>query len=74
LEDFPNAKTSAKSVASVASVARRFGVNVPKRPQVNNVEELKLSLEIAEARIAELEAQMADLEAYVGIEVQEEAA
>ncbi len=47
----PNAKTTAKSVASVASVARRFGVDVPKREHSNPSE-----------KIAELEAKVADLE------------
>ena len=37
---FPNAKTSAKSVASVASVARKYGVDIKKRPTVNPTEEL----------------------------------
>lgn len=31
LKKFPNAKTTARSVASVASVARRKGIEVPKR-------------------------------------------
>ena len=61
LEEFPNAKTSAKSVASVASVARRFGVAVPKRPTVNNTEELKQMLELAEAEIERLKAQIEEL-------------
>lgn len=47
----PSAKTTAKSVASVASVARRFGVYVPKREHSNPSE-----------RIAELETKIADLE------------
>jgi hypothetical protein len=38
---FPDAKTTAKSVASVASVARKYGVNIAKRPTVKPTEELE---------------------------------
>lgn len=54
LERFPDAKTTAKSVASVASVARKYGVDIAKRPSANPSE-----------RIAELEARIAELEAQL---------
>jgi len=38
---FPDAKTTAKSVASVASVARKYGVDIAKRPSVKPTEELE---------------------------------
>lgn len=62
LEQKPDAKTTAKSVASVASVARRYGVSVPKREHANPSE-----------RIAELEARVAELEAELEM-LREEAA
>lgn len=37
---FPEAKTTTKSVASVASVARKYGQTIAKRPTVNPSEEL----------------------------------
>lgn len=46
-QQFPDAKTTAKSVASVASVARRYGVTIAKRPTAAPTE-----------RIAELERQV----------------
>lgn len=45
---FPDAKTTTKSVASVASVARKYGVDVAKRPAAS-----------PSAKIAELEAELA---------------
>jgi hypothetical protein len=47
IQQFPSAKTTAKSVASIASVARKYGVNIAKRPSANPSE-----------RIAELQAQL----------------
>lgn len=46
-QQFPDAKTTAKSVASVASVARKYGVQIAKRPTNAPTE-----------RIAELERQV----------------
>ena len=39
-EKFPEAKTTHKSVASIASVARKYGVLVPKRPSANPSEKI----------------------------------
>lgn len=36
-EEFPNASTSTKSVASVACVMRKKGINVPLRLKLNHV-------------------------------------
>lgn len=57
--DFPDAKTSTKSVASVASTMRRFGIDVAKRdPESPNerIKELEGLLKSANEKIAELEA------------------
>lgn len=37
---FPDAKTTTKSVASVASVARKYGVDIAKRPTVSPLAEV----------------------------------
>jgi hypothetical protein len=47
LQQFPNAKTTAKSVASVASVARKYGVDIKKRPTTSPTDEVnKLKREV----------------------------
>jgi len=47
---FPEAKTTTKSVASVASVARKYDVDIAKRPASSpneKIKELELNLEAA---------------------------
>jgi polyhydroxyalkanoate synthesis regulator phasin len=61
IKQFPEAKTTTKSVASVASVMRRFGVAVPKRT-VDSPNERVAELE---AQVARLEMMLNDLEAYL---------
>ncbi len=39
-KQFPEAKTTTKSVASVASVARKYGVAIAKRPSVSPLAEV----------------------------------
>ena len=53
---FPEAKTTAKSVASVASVARRYGVSIAKRPSASPTE-----------RIQELETQLAEAQRQIKV-------
>lgn len=62
---FPNANTSTKSVASTASVMRRFGIEIAKRKATNPTE----TIANLEAEVAALKQQIASLEQYAGIEI-----
>lgn len=61
LIQFPSAKTTEKSVASVASVARRFGVAIPKRTNINSAD--TILIEELQAKVIELEMIIAEMNA-----------
>lgn len=69
---FPEAKTSTKSVASTASVMRRFGIKVEKSIPANPTErinELLAKIDDLEGQVLRLTCELDDVEKYAGIEV-----